>query len=187
MAVRAVLQLGNPELYVRSTVVGPDDVAALLPVADDLRDTLRDFRARWGAGRAISAPQIGVRKRLVWLDVPEPIAVFNPVLSLPSARMMEVWDDCLCFPDLLVRVLRHESCTLTFHDQDWREHSRPLEGPLSELLQHEVDHLDGVLAVSRAAGDQAFALRSERARAASTMPASAGAPDVTPDAASSAT
>jgi peptide deformylase len=166
MAVRPVLQLGNPDLFLPSTPVAPADVGALLPVADDLRDTLRDFRARWNAGRAISAPQLGVRKRLVWLDVPEPIALFNPVLSLPSARLMEVWDDCLCFPDLLVRVLRHESCTLTFHDRDWREHSRRLEGPLSELLQHEVDHLDGVLAVSRAAGDHPFALRSERARAA---------------------
>jgi peptide deformylase len=162
MTVRPVLQLGNPDLYEPSSAVLPADVPALLPVAEDLRDTLRDFRRVWDAGRAIAAPQIGVRKRLIWLDVPEPVALFNPVLSLPSERLMEVWDDCLCFPDLLVRVLRHESCTLTFHDRDWHQQSQRLAGPLSELLQHEVDHLDGVLAVARAIDGRSFALRRGR-------------------------
>jgi peptide deformylase len=171
MPVRDVLLLGDPLLYEPSLPVAADDVAALLPIADDLRDTLHDFRSRWNAGRAISAPQIGVRKRLVYLDVPAPAALFNPVLSLPSQQLMEVWDDCLCFPDLLVRVLRHESCTLTFRDRDWRERSQRLEGPLSELLQHEVDHLDGVLAVARAVDARSFALRSVSARASDSRSA----------------
>ena len=76
--------------------------------------------------------------------------------------MLEVWDDCLCFPDLLVRVLRHHSCVLTYRDAAWKEHTLQTEGSLSELLQHEVDHLDGVLAVARAIDYRAFALRGQR-------------------------
>jgi peptide deformylase len=76
--------------------------------------------------------------------------------------MMEVWDDCMCFPDLLVRVLRHRRIRLTFRDLDWKGRSLDLEGDLAELLQHEYDHLDGILAVSRAIDGKSFALRSQR-------------------------
>ena len=75
---------------------------------------------------------------------------------------MRVWDDCMCFPDLLVKVERHKTCTISYRDLDWNEQKTQLEGDLSELLQHEYDHLDGILAVSRAVGGQAFALRSQR-------------------------
>jgi peptide deformylase len=162
MSVRNVLPLGDPRLYVPSSAVMPGDVGALADVAVDLRDTLYDFRKSYGAGRAIAAPQLGVPKRLVYLDVPEPALLFNPELSAHSESRMEVWDDCLCFPDLLVRVLRHRSCVLTWRDRDWVERRMPLEGALSELLQHEVDHLDGILAVSRAIDGRAFALRGQR-------------------------
>ncbi|MBN1685914.1 MAG: peptide deformylase, partial [Spirochaetales bacterium] len=79
-----------------------------------------------------------------------------------SREMMEVWDDCMCFPDLLVKVMRHRSCRLRYRNQDWEEESVLLEGDLSELLQHEYDHLEGILAVSRAVDAKSFALKSER-------------------------
>ncbi|MDP6356270.1 MAG: peptide deformylase, partial [Planctomycetota bacterium] len=78
------------------------------------------------------------------------------------AEKMDVWDDCMCFPDLLVKVERHSTCTLKFRDLDWSERQMELAGDLSELLQHEYDHLDGILAVSRAIDGLSFALRSQR-------------------------
>jgi peptide deformylase len=75
---------------------------------------------------------------------------------------MVLWDDCMSFPDLLVRVKRHTGFTLTYLDEHGVEHSMAVGGVLSELLQHEIDHLDGVLAVSRAVDGAAFALRSQR-------------------------
>jgi len=75
---------------------------------------------------------------------------------------MTVWDDCMCFPDLLVRVERHRSCRITYRDREWKEHAMVLEGDLSELLQHECDHLDGILAVSQAVDKFAFALKSQK-------------------------
>ena len=70
VAVRSVLPLGDPGLYLSSSPVTAGEVAALAGVVDDLRDTLFDFRAHFFAGRAIAAPQIGVAKRLIMLMFP---------------------------------------------------------------------------------------------------------------------
>jgi peptide deformylase len=164
MAVREILKLGNPRLYETSTPVERAEVPAFQPVVRDLHDTIMDFRERYGAGRAIAAPQIGVMKRLVYMHISEPVVFFNPVIELQSDAMMQVWDDCMCFPDLLVKVLRYRTCRITYRDLDWNEQTMRLEGDLSELLQHEVDHLDGILAVSLAVDARSFALRSQRHR-----------------------
>lgn len=161
MAVRDILQLGNPKLYASCDPVEPDEVDDLRAVVDDLHDTLMQFRARYGAGRAIAAPQIGVMKRLVYMHIDTPTVFINPVLDQKSEERVTLWDDCMSFPDLFVRVERHRRCRITYRDLDWNEHTQWLEGDLSELLQHECDHLDGVLATMRAADDQAFALRGE--------------------------
>lgn len=162
MPVRDILLLGNPRLYEVCAPVVPAEINALRPVVEDLHDTLMDFRARYKAGRAIAAPQIGVMKRLIYMHIDAPVVFLNPVLDNMSKEMLTLWDDCMSFPDLLVRVRRHNCCRITYRDLDWQEQTRWLEGALSELLQHECDHLDGILAVSRATGPTAFALRSQR-------------------------
>ncbi len=159
--IKPILLLGHPALYESCAPVQRDERDALRPVVQDLHDTLMDFRARHNAGRAIAAPQIGVMKRLVYMYLEEPTVFINPVLDELSEAQDERWDDCMSFPDLLVRVKRHRSCRITFRDLDWNEHRWSLEGDLSELLQHECDHLDGILAVARAVGPRAFALRSQ--------------------------
>ena len=161
MAVREILLLGHPKLYEVCAPVEPEEVAGLRAVVADLHDTMMDFRRRTGAGRAIAAPQIGVMKRLVYMHIDRPIVFFNPVLDERSEAMVELWDDCMSFPDLLVRVRRHQSCRIRYHDLDWQPQTWHLEGDLAELLQHECDHLDGILAVARALDGHAFALRSE--------------------------
>ncbi len=172
MAERDILLLGNPRLYEVCEPVTQGEVKDLLPVVEDLRDTLLSFRRRWGAGRAIAAPQIGVMKRLVYVHLDGtpaahladgPLALVNPTFTRRSDEMMTVWDDCMSFPELLVRVERNRACRLEYLDREWRPRVWDLEGDLSELLQHECDHLDGVLAVSRAIDGRSFALRSQRA------------------------
>ena len=162
MAVREILRLGNPSLYESSEPVNEEESRALRQVVSDLHDTMMKFREEYGAGRAIAAPQIGVRKRLVYMNIKEPVVFINPVITPASDALMEVWDDCMCFPDLLVKVLRYQSCRITYRDLDWTERQLHLTNDLSELLQHEVDHLDGILAVSRAIDARSFALRSQR-------------------------
>ena len=161
MAVRQVLLLGHPKLYEVCAPVRRDEAESLEPVIQDLHDTLFDFRRKYGVGRAIAAPQIGVMKRLVYMYISSPTVFFNPVLDRQSEEMITLWDDCMCFPDLVVKVKRHRSCRITFLDRAWQERTVLLEDDLSELLQHECDHLDGVLAVSRAINAQSFSLRSQ--------------------------
>jgi len=163
MPVKDVLKLGNPKLYTISQPVNAEEVQSLTPVIQDLHDTLMDFRAKYEAGRAIAAPQIGMMKRLIYMHIDKPVVFFNPVLSAFSDETFELWDDCLSFPDLFVKVRRHKRCTITYRDKEWNEQTMKLEDALSELLQHEVDHLNGILAVSRAVDGKSFALRSEKA------------------------
>ena len=162
MAGKEILLLGNPKLYEVSDAVKEDDVKDLPSVVADLHDTLLDFRRKYGAGRAIAACQIGFAKRLIYMFVHEPVVFINPSLEDLSSEMIEVWDDCMCFPDLLVKVLRHKHCTIRFKDMEWNDRAMTLTDNLSELLQHEYDHLDGILAVSRAMDGRSFALRSQK-------------------------
>jgi peptide deformylase len=164
MPAKEILLLGNPGLYEKSDPLEKADLPAVVEVVNDLHDTLFDFRMRYGVGRAIAAPQIGYRKRLIYMCIENPVAFINPRLEEPSEEMMEVWDDCMCFPDLLVKVRRHRSCMIRYKDLEWTEQTMNLTGDLSELLQHEYDHLDGILAVNRAIDPRSFALRSQKMR-----------------------
>ncbi|MDX1666259.1 MAG: peptide deformylase [Saprospiraceae bacterium] len=161
MAVRDILRLGNPKLLEVCAPVREDEVEKLEPVFTDMHDTLMDFRERYDAGRAIAAPQIGVMKRIIYLHIKEPKIFLNPTLFKKSDETITLWDDCMCFPDLLVRVERHRECSISYRDPEWNKRTERLEGDLSELLQHECDHLFGILAVSRAIDGRSFALRSE--------------------------
>jgi peptide deformylase len=162
MAVRQVLLLGNPQLYETSRMVREAEIKDIKPLIGDLHDTLMDFRKRFAAGRAIASPQVGVMKRLIYMHIDEPVVIINPVIDWKSGEMMEVWDDCMCFPDLLVKVLRHRRLRVMYRDLNWKETCMDCEGDLSELIQHEYDHLAGILAVSRAIGEKSFALRNQR-------------------------
>ena len=162
MAVKDVLLLGNPQLYEVSTTVLKEELDDIRNTVTDLHDTLLDFRRQYGVGRAIAAPQIGVMKRLLYMYIDKPTVFINPVLDMMSKETIELWDDCLCFPDLLVRVKRHKSCRISYLNEEWEKKEMWLEGDLSELLQHEFDHLDGILAVSRAIDGRSFALKSQQ-------------------------
>ena len=162
MAIRKIFQLGNPKLYEISESIKKSEVPELENVIQDLHDTLVDFRARYDAGRAIASPQIGIMKRMIYMYIDKPTVFINPSLHHKSSEMIEVWDDCMCFPDLLVKVKRHKTCTISYLDRDWNRLEMKLNGDLSELLQHEYDHLDGILAVSKAIDGRSFALRDQR-------------------------
>ena len=162
MTVRDVLLLGNPQLYKICEEVKKPEIESLQPTIIDLHDTMMAFRHKWQAGRAIAAPQIGVMKRLIYLHIDTPVVLLNPYFEARSETMFEVWDDCMSFPELLVKVQRHQSGCIVYRDLNWQQQTMNLKGDLSELLQHEIDHLDGILAVSRAITATSFALRSQQ-------------------------
>jgi peptide deformylase len=162
MAAREILQLGNPLLLATCSPVSEPELAAAIDTGRDLHDTMMGFRARHGWGRAIAAPQIAIMRRIIYLHVDQPWLIINPVMANSSTERMEIWDDCMSFPDLLVRLHRHRSFDLIYRDERWEERTVHIDGVLSELLQHEIDHLDGILAVARAVDGSSFALQGQR-------------------------
>ena len=156
MAISDILLLGNPLLYEKSKIVAPEEIDDLLPKINIMFETILDFRKKYGVGRAIAAPQIGLLKRIICLNIDKPVAMINPEFSELSSEMFEVWDDCMSFPNLLVKVMRHKKLTLTFHDINWQKQTWYLEDDLAELIQHEYDHLDGILATQKAIDNQSF-------------------------------
>lgn len=163
MAVREILQLGNPVLYDKSMEVNDSLDDSIEELITDLRDTLVDFQGRRDFGRGIAAPQIGVLQRVIYVRMPSGFdgAMINPEVVWADDRRVDIWDSCFSFPDLMVLVSRAAEIRVEYTDELGRRKTIDAEGDLSELLQHEIDHLDGVLAVQRALTPQAFATRQE--------------------------
>lgn len=160
--IQKILLLGDQRLYQVSAPFLEAQRDQLAALEEDLRDTMLEFRRVHRVGRAIAAPQIGVFKRVIYMNAPEmeaPILLVNPRLEFPEQDRMELWDDCMSFPGLLVRLKRYRKCVVRFLDRDWKEQTLILEGDLSELIQHEYDHLDGILAVDRAESSKDLAMR----------------------------
>ncbi|OLC71696.1 MAG: hypothetical protein AUH78_17720 [Gemmatimonadetes bacterium 13_1_40CM_4_69_8] len=162
MAVRRIRQLGDPILRVRCDPVQDPKSPAVRLLADDLRDTLRMARKKYNMGRALAAPQIGAPVRVVLVEVGKFRAcMINPEITDVGAEDFHVWDDCFSFPNLLVRVTRAHRATLRYTDMKGKVMTMDLEGPMAELLQHELDHLDGILALDQPSGLDPFAYRAE--------------------------
>ena len=164
MAAQEILQLGNPKLLETCDPVAESELDFACSVASDLLDTKNAFRAKYGWGRAIAAPQIGVLKQIVFMEAEpgKPVVFINPEMSDESTQMMAVWDHCMSFPELLVQVKRHRSCKISYLDDNWCPQIMPAQGELSELLQHELDHLHGIIATMRAIDGSRFALQSQK-------------------------
>jgi peptide deformylase len=162
MPVRRILLLGDPVLREVSRRVEPAETAEVLR---DLEDTLAEFRRTHGFGRGISAVQIGAPVRVIFLEVGgRRYELINPEYTFKSEERFMLYDDCFSFPHLMVRLERHKRVGLRHQDRagEWRE----LEAvdSLSELIQHEMDHLDGVLAVDHARSSMDLMMREEYLR-----------------------
>ena len=165
MPVREILLLGNPQLWHPSVAVTDIHSRATRETISDLAATLADFRARQGFGRAIAAPQVGAQRRVLFVRMNDgsfgPAPLINPQIVRASSEMMELWDDCFSFPELMVRVRRHVEIDVAYLDESGARQTVTARGDLSELLQHEIDHLDGILATDRAIDGRSFAMRHE--------------------------
>ncbi len=146
-----LLVRGDPRLHrICKPITWPD--AELTTILRRLHGELADFRRRHGFGRAIAAPQIGIDKRMIAMNLgATPFALLNPEITWRSDDTFELWDDCLSVPDHVVRVRRHCSISLRYRDEHGRQRTwEHLPPELSELVQHEVDHLNGMLMTERA-------------------------------------
>ena len=154
-----LLLLGDPRLYDVCEPVAEADLPLVPGWVADLHRVMEEIRAKYHFGRGIAAPQLGVMKRLIYLNVDRPRVLINPEWVSLSDETFELWDDCMSFPHLLVKVRRHRALTLRYRDEHWQEQTWSVADDLSELIQHEYDHLDGILCTMRAVDDKAFRWR----------------------------
>ena len=164
MTIHRIRMLGDPILRTQCEPILRPGSTAVRVIIDDLRETLGDFQSRFGYGRGIAAPQIGAPVRIVFVEMDKPWALINPEIVDVGNEDFTVWDDCFSSPTLLVRVSRAYRIKVRYEDQKGESHTVDLEGDRAELLQHEIDHLDGVLTVDRPHGLDSFCLREEWSR-----------------------
>lgn len=149
--IREVLRMGDPRLWKQSAPVtsfGTQELAALL---QDMRDTMAHLN---GAG--LAAPQIGVLQRVVIFGVasnprypgidpvPETVLI-NPVLTPLSDEEEAGWEGCLSVPGMRGWVPRWKRLRYSGFDEHGKPFAREVEGFHARVVQHEVDHLDGIL------------------------------------------
>jgi peptide deformylase len=160
MAIRRIRQLGDPVL--REVSMPVTDILQAKSVRDDLRDTLHEFQRTHGFGRGISAVQTGVAVRMIYIEFEgTAYSLMNPAWEFLSPQTFALWDDCFSFPELLVWLERSVTVRLTYINESGAQAHLEASGALSELLQHEMDHLDAVLAIDRALPGNSLCTREE--------------------------
>jgi peptide deformylase len=165
MPIRTILQLGDPGLRELAKHVDDPTMPEIRALVEDLADTLAYWKKTTGYGRGIAAPQIGSALRVIFLQLPgaEPWPFVNPQITKRSEEKIVVWDACLSFLSIFMQVERHREITVRYQNLrgEWDEIHAGEERNLSELLQHEIDHLDGILAVDRITDIRTMCTREE--------------------------
>ncbi|MDH5367796.1 MAG: peptide deformylase [Cyclobacteriaceae bacterium] len=151
--------LGDSRLYEVCEPIQKSELSLVKSWVADLDNVMKEIRSKYNFGRAIAAPQLGIMKRLIYMNIDKPVVFINPEFTEMSDEKFELWDDCMSFPNLLVKVKRHKKVTIKYLDENWASHEWAMENDLSELLQHEYDHLDGVLCTMRAINSKSFKWR----------------------------
>jgi peptide deformylase len=159
--IREVIQLGDPRLRAKCAPVMDARAPEVASLVDDLRDTVRHWRATTSYGRAIAAPQLGVLQRVIYIDVDGEHPMVNPEIVDESVERMVVWDACLSFLCIFCQVVRHRWIVVRYQDLLGETREMRADGDLSELLQHEIDHLDGILAIDRMVSVDTLCTREE--------------------------
>ncbi|MGH8725572.1 MAG: peptide deformylase, partial [Burkholderiales bacterium] len=153
MAVLRIAKMGNPVLLKTAEPVADPTAPEIRRLAADMQETLEDIGAS-----GLAAPQVFVSRRVVVYRiiaarippgsglVPRPWTVMvNPVITPKAGTKTPVWERCLSIPGLHGKVPRHMHIGITFQDLNGKMHSHDAHSSWAALLQHECDHLGGIV------------------------------------------
>ncbi|CAF0751404.1 unnamed protein product [Adineta ricciae] len=148
--------IGNPHLRRSNELVLNPDHDFVQAAKLRLHGALADFRRQNGFGRGMSACQIGVNLRMIALNLGYgPLTLINPEIVWSSSDKITMWDDCMSIPHLLVKKQRAKSISIVYtDDQGKKQQWNKLDVSISELLQHEMDHLEGILNIDEPYRDE---------------------------------
>jgi peptide deformylase len=169
MAVLRIAKMGNPVLLQKAAPVEDPTAPEIRQLAADMQDTLEDIGAS-----GLAAPQVFVSKRVVVYRiiaaripegsglVPRPWTVMiNPVITPKAQATTPVWERCLSIPGLHGKVPRYMDIEISYYDLNGKKHSHQATSSWAALLQHECDHLDGILYPQRIEDMRAFGFQEE--------------------------
>ena len=162
MSIKEVLMLGNPQLREKSFDIEDFNITFVQDL-QDLQDTLTYLQKSKKIGRAIAAPQIGVKKNLIYYQLPDKsFYMVNPKITWRSEEMINVWDSCYSFDvAFFVEIQRHKNIKVEYQDENGNLVFEDFSDDLSELVQHEIDHLHGILATDHLKDVKKIIMRSE--------------------------
>ena len=169
MSILKVARMGHPVLRTKALPVPPSEIgsAAIQQLIDDMLDTMREY-----SGIGLAAPQVHVNRRLFVAGLrrletadgsPEPpeipdmndhhdmpiVAIINPELTVSGTEVEEAWEGCLSIPDIRGLVARPVAVRVRGYDRAGRRIAFAAQGLPARVIQHETDHLDGVLFFDR--------------------------------------
>ena len=161
MAVKPVLMIGNEILREKSDAVNFEE-DNITEIIRDLTDTLQHLQHEKKIGRAIAGVQIGYMKRVIYMESGgKRIVMINPKVTDRSEERFEVWDSCYSADVAFFgKALRHRNITIEYFDEHQNKKIDQFEDDLSELFQHEIDHLEGILFTDHIIDNQII-MRSE--------------------------
>ena len=145
MAILPIITIPDPLLRKKAAPIERVD-AALLKLAENMLATMYD-----APGIGLAAPQVGVLRRLIVMDpsrdeeAKQPLVMVNPVILERGSEMRTHEEGCLSIPDVTAEIERPAMTRVGFIDREGKSQEQTLEGIWSTLVQHEVDHLNGVL------------------------------------------
>jgi peptide deformylase len=153
MAVLRIAKMGNPVLLQKAAPVPDPTAPEIRQLAADMQETLEDIGAS-----GLAAPQVFVSKRVVVYRIiasripegsglePRPWTVMiNPVVAPKTEAKTPTWERCLSIPGLHGKVPRFMHIKITYQDLDGQTHGHDAHSSWAALLQHECDHLDGIV------------------------------------------
>lgn len=147
MAVLPIVKIGDPILETRAQEV-PRITKKITKLVEDMIETMYEAN---GAG--LAAPQVGVSKRIIVVDLGEgPVCLINPVVQSAQGEEIDV-EGCLSIPERWVYVKRAAEIEVTGLNEKGKPVRVKAEGFLARALQHEIDHLDGILILDRSLGE----------------------------------
>jgi peptide deformylase len=126
-------------------------------IDDELRDLVRKMLQTMYSqdGIGLAAPQVGIHKQILVIDVEfdkpeiEPLVLINPTVKRSGGKPVSDQEGCLSVPGVFMDVLRPDEIEISYKDEFGRLKTLTADGLLSRVIQHEIDHLNGVLFVDR--------------------------------------
>jgi peptide deformylase len=169
MSILKVARMGHPVLRAKARALDRTEIksAPIQKLIDDMLETMVEYH-----GVGLAAPQIheGLRVFVAALDTgekeaePEPVAIINPEITPVGDELVEDWEGCLSIPDIRGRVPRHREIKVRAFDRSGNRIEIRAQNFSARVIQHETDHLDGVLFFDRMKSFESLTFLEEYSR-----------------------